>query len=250
LKSKIGSTPVIDGSNSWPSIVYTSTNDWARLAADTIDKAVRSVLDERDACSLMLTGGRSAALVYSEWASSRDFPPQGTVLFFGDERCVSPDHRDSNYGLTVKTLFPSGLPLELEINRMEAEGDDLEMAAKEYEACLPRTIDVLLLGLGSDGHIASLFPGSSVFSETDQLVVPVTDSPGAHNRLTITPSVVNSAHQIFLLAPGEEKGRVLRRALRDVDDVSSLPVRMTLRGTWLLDVSAAKQVNSDLDDTE
>ena len=133
---------------------------------------------------------------------------------------------------------------------MEAEGDDLEMAAKEYEACLPRTIDVLLLGLGSDGHIASLFPGSSVFSETDQLVVPVTDSPGAHNRLTITPSVVNSAHQIFLLAPGEEKGRVLRRALRDVDDVSSLPVRMTLRGTWLLDVSAAKQVNSDLDDTE
>ena len=195
----------------------------------------------------MLTGGRSAALVYAEWASSGRFPPQGTILFFGDERCVEPDHSDSNYGLTVRTLFPNGLPREIEIHRMEGERDDLEMAARDYEARFPRSIDILLLGLGSDGHIASLFPGSSAFSKTDRLVVPVTDSPGTHNRLTITPSVVNSARNIFLLAPGEEKGLVLAQALQTEDDASSFPVRLTLRGTWLLDASAVLHVQAALD---
>ena len=194
----------------------------------------------------MLTGGRSAALVYAEWALSGHFPPQGTILFFGDERCVEPDHSDSNYGLTVRTLFPNGLPREIEIHRMEGERDDLEMAARDYEACFPRTIDILLLGVGSDGHIASLFPGSSAFSETDRLVVPVTGSSAPHDRLTITPSVVTGAQHIFLLAPGEEKGRVLAEALREPYDIQSLPVRLTLNGTWLLDTEAAHHVKAAL----
>ncbi len=236
-----------DGSNFRPIILHTNKNEWPRFAADAIDRAVRSVLNEKRTCSLMLTGGRSAALVYAEWASSGRFPPQGTILFFGDERCVEPDHGDSNYGLTVRTLFPNGLPREIEIHRMEGERNDLEIAARDYEARFPRTIDILLLGLGSDGHIASLFPGSSAFSKTDRLVVPVTDSSGTHNRLTITPAVVNSARNIFLLAPGEEKGLVLARALQTEDDASSFPVRLALRGTWLLDASAFFHVQAALD---
>jgi 6-phosphogluconolactonase len=131
---------------------------------------------------------------------------------------------------------------------MEGDRSDLEAAARDYEAKLPHAIDVLLLGLGDDGHIASLFPDSPVFSEPDRLVVPVTGSTAPHDRLTITPPVVTSANRIFLLAPGKEKGRVLAEALRAPDDIRSFPVLLTLRGTWLLDAEAVRQVETALHD--
>ena len=230
--------------SSQPTILHTDAEAWSTYAAEAIGSAIRSILKQRQTCSLMLTGGRSAARVYTEWASSINFPTKGTHLFFGDERCVGPDHSASNYRLAVRTLFPHGLPRETIINRMEGERSDLEAAARDYEACLPRAIDILLLGLGSDGHIASLFPGSQVFSETDRLVVPVTGSTSPHDRLTITPSVVTNAHRIFLLAPGKEKGQVLAEALRAPADIRSFPVRLTLRGTWLLDTEAVCQLET------
>lgn len=211
----------------------------------SIDSAIRSAILRRGYCSLMLTGGNSAERLYNYW---RDYPASAVRaeqvrFYFGDERCVPPIHSDSNYGMVMRTLFAISQPSGDRVFRMEAENPDRAAASARYEALLPERIDVLLLGLGTDGHIASLFPNSQALCSTQRAVLPVEECSAAHPRLSITRKVIDNAEAIFLLAPGEAKGRVLAKALRPpMEDFMSLPVRLAMRGTWLLDEAAARQL--------
>jgi 6-phosphogluconolactonase len=160
-------------------------------------------------------------------------------FLFGDERCVPPDNADSNYALVMRTLLAKGVPPGCSIARMEAENPDREAAARAYEELLPEAIDVLLLGVGADGHVASLFPHSPAFRAKQRTVVPVTGPKPPQERLTITPRVIAGAGEVFVLATGTEKGEMLVEALKSPADAESLPVRLALGGTWLLDEKAA-----------
>jgi 6-phosphogluconolactonase len=116
--------------------------------------------------SVMLTGGRSAALLYNEWKKLPNFKTLSNVTFyFGDERCMPPDHPESNYGMAMKTLFSSGVPKGCSVERMIGESEDLVSSAELYAEQLPNIKDILLLGIGDDGHIASLFPHSTLLHE-------------------------------------------------------------------------------------
>lgn len=187
----------------------------------------------------MLTGGKTAEQLYDHWARTSALPLERIRFLFGDERCVPPDHAGSNYALVMRTLLAKGVPLGCSITRMEAENSDREAAARAYEKLLPEAIDVLLLGVGADGHVASLFPHSPAFQATQRKVVPVTGPKPPLKRLTITPRVIAAAGEVFVLATGAEKGRVLGEALKAPGDPMSLPLRLTLGGTWLLDEKAA-----------
>ena len=114
---------------------------------------------------------------------------------------------------------------------------DRAAAAERYAALLPERIDILLLGVGEDGHIASLFPNSPILQETKQRVVMVVGPKAPYSRITITPSVITDAGALFVLAPGLAKSKVLIQALQHPEDFYSFPVRLALRGTWLLDKS-------------
>lgn len=212
------------------------------MAAGVIELSINAVINRRGVCNIMLTGGNTAERLYSYWARSSALPIEKMCLLFGDERCVPPDHVDSNYALVMRTLFAKGVPSGCTIIRMEAENADRDAAARNYEEFLPREIDVLLLGMGADGHIASLFPNAAELRSTGRAVLPVTGPNLFHERLTITPQVIANAEAIFLLAMGEEKGRVLAEALKSPEDFMSLPVRLALGGTWLLDDAAADQL--------
>lgn len=190
----------------------------------------------------MLTGGNTAERLYNCWARSSALPVEQMRFFFGDERCVPPTHVDSNFGLVMRTLFANGEPPAGRVARMEAEDTDRDAAARRYEELLPGQIDILLLGMGIDGHIASLFPNSEALGSTQRSVLPVVGPKSDHQRLSITRKVVANAGLIFLMATGDEKGRVLAEALRSPQDFMSLPVRLALRGTWLLDDAAAGQL--------
>ena len=215
----------------WPSA------DWPAFAAETIGQTINSVIAMRRTCNVMLAGGNSVKPVYEKWALSSTFPFEKIEFFFGDERCVPPVHPDSNYNMVMESLFVKGKPFF--ITRMEAENPDSEAASREYEKVLPKRIDVLLLGVGVDGHIASLFPHDPlVLSSGHRSVVPVRGPKPPENRLTITPEVIANAESIFVLAKGKEKGKVLAEALKSSSDILSLPVRLTLKGTWLLDAEA------------
>lgn len=144
--------------------------------------------------------------------------------------------------LWMRTLLPKGVPTGCSVIRMEAENIDREAATKAYDKLLPETIDILLLGMGTDGHIASLFPHSSALHLDQRSVAPVMGPNPPHERLTITPQIIASAGSVFLLATGEEKGRVLAEALKSPEDFASLPVRLTLGSTWLLDEEAMQKV--------
>jgi 6-phosphogluconolactonase len=209
---------------------------WAEQAAREVQGAVASVLSENGQCSVMLTGGTSAKRLYRSWAMMKEFVSlRGVRFYFGDERCVSPDHADSNYGMALRFLFADGVPETCCVLRVEAEDSDRDGAASRYGAQLPERIDVLLLGVGEDGHIASLFPGSSTLMERSRRVIHTLGPKRPFERLTITPPVVEGAKFVFVLAPGRAKADVLAKVFQKPGDVMGCPACMVLRGTWLLD---------------
>jgi 6-phosphogluconolactonase len=211
--------------------------NWAVVAAQLIQSRIEDTLKRKGECSIMLTGGRSAERLYREWAGmERLAAAKGLRFYFGDERCVPVDQVQSNYGMAIRTLFSKCLAVHAEsIYRMEADAVDVNEAARRYDEVLPTSIDVMLLGVGEDGHIASLFPQSPVLHEQHRRVVYV-DCPKAPNkRLTITPPVIAHASSIFVLATGQEKAKILQYAQRDPSDFISLPARLVLHAYWLLD---------------
>jgi 6-phosphogluconolactonase len=214
------------------------------MSALHVHARLARVLAERGECSVALTGGRSAAALYSEWAKLPDFRTLNKVCFyFGDERCVAPDKPDSNIGLAMRTLFAEGVPEGCSVIRMEAESEDREAASICYAEKLPVVIDVMLLGVGEDGHIASIFPGDAASREQKRRVMPVLGKqPPAIPRLTITASVVAAARYIFVLAPGRSKFAVLRQAVCAPDQVEALPARLALRGEWLVDEDLGESI--------
>ena len=218
---------------------------WAALAAEVIGEAVADSISSRGMCDLMLAGGETAGRLYAHWARMTDPPLRRIRILFGDDRCVPPDHADSNYAQVMRTLLVRGAPSGCSIERMRAEDPDREAAARAYESLLPERIDVLLLGLGTDGHVASLFPGSPTLLQGDRSVVPVTGPKPPIERLTITPKVITGARRVFLLATGAEKGRILARALEAHVDILTLPVQATLGRTWVLDAEAECQIRKD-----
>ena len=201
-----------------------------------IQDHITAILQEQEQCSVMLTGGQSAERLYTDWSALTAFQLlSGVCFYFGDERCVPPDHPDSNYGLAMRTLFQQGVPAGCSVFRMEADDLKREAAARRYGETLPEHIDVMLLGVGEDGHIASLFPGSGALNEVTNRVVPVTCPKRPRERLTITPLVIAKAKSIFVLAPGVVKNRILAKALESSGDSDVLPAHLLLKATWLLD---------------
>lgn len=223
-------------------LVSPDSDSWAIFAADAIGQEIRSVLSRKNICHLMLTGGKTAERIYKQWAKTAVFPMKNIYFYFGDERCVPPDHADSNYNLMLNTLLAKDVSPGCSILRIEAENPDREAAAKAYEKLIPEEIDVLLLGMGEDGHIASIFPHSSAFYANQRSVIPVKGPKLPFERLTITPKVIANAGEVFLLATGAEKGKVLAEAFQSPEDILSLPVRLVSGGTLLLDDKAGDQL--------
>lgn len=207
---------------------------WPEKAALIIQNRLNLAVSSGVRRSVMLTGGRSAEQLYSAWALLPDF---GTLMdvdfYFGDERCVLPTDADSNFGLVMRTLFMNGLPNSCAVHRMEAEGTNMIAAAESYAKRLPQAIDILLLGVGEDGHVASLFPHGEALGEMSHRVVPVIGPKPPLRRLTVTPPVIRSAREVFVLAPGD-KSALYEVAQRDPADVDTLPARLVLGATWLL----------------
>jgi len=211
-----------------------SENNWADQFASILSNVVNDYIETTGSCNVMLTGGRSAETLYKVWASHPDFKRILNVnYYFGDERCVPPNHSQSNYGMAVQTLFRDGIQDGCTVHRIKAENEDREKAADNYASILPKSIDILLLSMGEDGHVASLFPHAAALSENERLVVPVTGPKLPLERLTITPPVIRLAKRLFILSCGEKKTELLRQLAKAPKNYFSLPARLALRGEWV-----------------
>ena len=220
-------------------IVVPTPSELTRPAAEWLELEMTKAIAGRGACALCLAGGRTPEPVYRELASASSIDWTRVVVFFGDERAVPPDHPDSNY-LMVHRVLLSRVPVPAgQVHRMEAERSDQEAAAREYERLLPPRLDILVLGMGPDGHTASLFPGSAALDERQRLVLPVIGAKPPPQRLTITPPVIEAARRVAVIATGEDKATMVARAIEGPLAPKDVPVQLARRGTWFLDQAAA-----------
>jgi 6-phosphogluconolactonase len=193
-------------------------------------------------CSIALAGGSTPRPVY--WALSQEpfrsaVPWRHVQVFFGDERAVPPDHPDSNYGAAHEALLRHVPISPGQVFRMHAEREDREVAAEEYARCLPPQLDILMLGMGPDGHVASLFPGSPALEERERRVMAVVAPKSPAARLTITAPAIAAARRVVVLVTGGDKAVTVARVLRGLWAPRELPAQLAREGTWILDRAAA-----------
>jgi 6-phosphogluconolactonase len=222
------------------SVQVFSPRDYVARVVERIFSQLKPLTEGREA-RIGLSGGRTPGDVYRLIATS-GLPVDWTAahFFFADERDAPPTEPESNYWMARKLWFePAGVP-PAHVHRMKADSEDLEAAAKEYEALLEKPLDLLVLGIGEDGHTASLFPGSRWLEERERRVVPVYDSPKPPpRRLTITPRVIAEAREVVVLARGADKAKAVAAALADSGEVSRTPARLARDRWWLIDEAAA-----------
>jgi 6-phosphogluconolactonase len=222
----------------------------AAATADRMVAAGRNAIRRRGRFVVALTGGSTPLAVCPLLV----VPPRVRMLdwskvefFFGDERAVPPDHPDSNYA-TARLAMLDYLPrVRMEqVHRMSGEAEDLDAAARHYEEELRTVIggdpiprfDLVWLGMGADGHTASLFPGSTALEERKRLVV-ATWAPGpAAWRMTLTYPVLNAAREAMFVVTGADKADALARVRSESDGPPAAHVRAE-RILWLVDRAAA-----------
>jgi len=215
---------------------------FVEAAASWIREKIDVVLQQSDHCHLMLAGGGTPLPVYDYLASQDDLPWQRITLYFGDERCVPPNTVESNGHTVTSRLFPNGLPQGTKLYRMCGD-DQPDKAAQDYEAILPTRVDILLLGMGEDGHTASIFPGSVALDEERRKVMPVIGNKPPMQRLTITPPVIRDARHVLVMVRGEDKADAVRWALSE----HSVPAALAEHGDWLMDREAGRWLSRQQD---
>jgi 6-phosphogluconolactonase len=215
--------------------------DAARFIVDLGHKAI----DERNEFRIALSGGNTPRPVYTEVASmSPDFPWEKAVVTFSDERCVPPNDAQSNYRMARESLFvPAGVP-DKSVMRMRGEIDP-QIAAQEYQDQVDLLAtqcgeqgyrhDLILLGLGDDGHTASLFPGTGALEETKRRVVANFVPKFNTWRLTFTFPLLNHARHICFLVNAAKHADLIERVLKDDPQFPASRVKPDAGDvTWIL----------------
>lgn len=235
----------------------------AARAADLFAQAAQEAAAARGRFAVALSGGASPQPFYRLLARqqfTQKVPWRRVHLYWGDERCVPPDDQASNYG-AAERLFIRHVPVLPEnVHRVRGE-EGAERAAEAYEkelralAARERPVselpvfDLVLLGLGTDGHTASLFPHSPALDEVERLAV-ATEAPDGSPRVTVTFPVIGAARRVWFLVSGADKAGMVAEVLEGLRVPKAVPAQAVapVKGslTWLLDEAAASELSSPL----
>jgi len=230
----------------------------ALTAAGLVAQAARAAAAERGRFTLAVAGGdtpRPAYRCLADPALAAGVPWPDVHVFWGDERCVRPDDPSSNERAVREALLDR-VPVEPHHVHPIRCGGDPERAAESYEALLRATFtdragptfDLVLLGLGENGHTASLFPDDPALDETTRWVVPVRVPGQPFARVTLTAGVLNRSRSVVFLVSGAAKAAVLQRVLEGPRQPTELPAqRIRPRYTeplWLVDAAAAERLEA------
>jgi 6-phosphogluconolactonase len=230
-----------------------------RAAAEQFVTIAGQAIGARERCLIALSGGSTPKPLYellatAPYAARVDW---GRVhLFWGDERCVPPDHPDSNYRMTREALLDRAPIPPDNVHRIRGEREP-DAAADEYERLLrrffpaadgagpARSFDLVLLGMGPDGHTASIFPGSAAVGETRRWAMAVhVERPREMWRVTLTTPVLNAAAEVAFLVAGADKAARLQDVLRAGEGAAPTVPAQLVRPTagsvrWMVDAAAA-----------
>jgi 6-phosphogluconolactonase len=235
-----------------------------RAAAVRVRRAASDAIAARGRWRVALAGGSTPRGLYR----SLSLPGTGGAadpidwsrveIFFGDERSVPPGHPESNYGM-VRDALLTRIPIAPDhVHRMQGEAPDLDAAAARYEAELlgsaatpaDAALDLAILGMGADGHTASLFPGTTALAQRQRLCVAVHVPKLGATRLTLTYPVFEAARDVMFLIAGADKARVLREVIEEADQPQQLPCQPIMRRagpvTVICDRAAASELPTEV----
>lgn len=232
--------------------VFGSPEELASAAADAVIELLRAAIERNGVASVALSGGSTPEATYKQMrARASELDWSRLRVFMSDERFVEPDDPRSNFGKAKRVLL-DGLPIPVDnLFPVDTSCASAEEAALRYEALLleafggPPDFDLILLGLGEDGHTASLFPGSASIHVVDRFVVatpPGTLQPPVE-RVTFTYPCLNAAQAVVFLVSGEKKAKVLQMVLEGDPPCEACPAACVApesgRVLWLIDAQAA-----------
>lgn len=243
--------------------IFPDAEALSKAAAAEFVRCAGEAVAARGRFTLALSGGSTPKRLYQLLTTepSRSQINWDRVEFFwGDERCVPPEHKDSNYRMAREAML-AHLPIPQEhIHRMEAERSDRDAAARDYEAVLarvfgassgaePPALDLILMGMGPDGHTASLFPHTQALDETRRWVVP-NHVPQLHtDRMTLTRPILNRGREVLFLVAGADKAERLAEVLAGPADTKRLPsqsIQPEGQLVWFVESAAASRLPSTL----
>ena len=243
-----------------PGTVVTAKDEKAVAAeaATRIGNSLREVLAQRGSVSLALSGGNTPRPAYEALSKQEGIDWAKVSIYWIDERAVAPTNSRSNYLLAKESLLDHAPILPANVHRMVGEASDLDKAARDYEAVLKQhltwkvtataefpSFDVAVMGIGDDGHTASLFPGDTTGDIRDRMVLPVVAAPdkGREARLTVTAPVIEQIGVIYVLAVGKAKIEPLQRIGSETGTTAETPSRVLRlakgKVVWVLDGVAA-----------
>lgn len=249
---------------SQPQIVIVPDKDaLAEVAADMIVEQALAAVAARDRFTIALTGGSTPRPVYERLATGERaarMPWERAFVFWSDDRAVPPDDDRSNYKLAHDALLGRIALPQAQIQPMFANGDDLDAAARRYAGVVrtlvpgsPPRFDLVLLGMGPDGHTASLFPHSPQLAATDELVVATPPAPLDPHvpRLTFTTTLINAAANVLIMLAGADKAERVQQVIEGPRDTERLPSQLVAPGggtlTWIMDQAAASKLSKRYD---
>ena len=236
-----------------------SYEELADCALTSFATRSRVAISEKGQFNVAISGGHTPERFFEllgDTDEGRGIEWAKVQIFWVDERCVSPEADASNYGRAAHAFLGKvGIPAE-NVHRMAAEVADYGMAVKEYESTIRRVFklgegelpafDLIILGMGDDGHIGSLFPNSAALFDTQDLVSAVYLMSGDYNRITLTHPVLCSAKHLLVLVSGSGKAEILKEVLQGEPDEVKYPVHTLWpildKVTWLVDEDAAKYI--------
>jgi len=235
----------------------------SEAAAEKIAGIAREAVSKKGRFSMALSGGQTPRLLYRCLATqySDKMPWPDIHIFWGDERCVPKQDDDSNYNLAHQTFLSKVALPPQNIHRIQAEKTNLEDVTRTYEDILRRfftasegepeiTFDLTLLGLGKDGHIASLFPSNPALEEKNRWVIDVDAPPPVSpaKRITLTYPVINRSKTVFFLVTGADKREVVRSIFQDLEKAKRMypAAKVSARDkiTWYLDQRAMHDMSN------
>jgi len=232
--------------------IFADPKELARGAAEMFVARGVEAIAQRGTFMVALSGGSTPKLLYQLLADPNEpfrdrVPWAETHFFWSDERHVAPDHPDSNYRMTNEAMLAHVPVPPDKIHRIHGANPNAAQAASDYERTLidvtqsqlPR-LDLILLGLGTDGHTASIFPGSEVLHETSRLVAAPWVEKLKTYRITMTLPLLNNAATVLFLVAGAEKAEIVREVLEGPKRYPAQYVNPTNgQLVWLLDRDAA-----------
>lgn len=233
--------------------IYPRSSDLLEHLAAAVVEIARSAVEQQGLFAVALSGGSTPGSFYRLLAGDpwkARFPWSDAVFFWSDERAVGPADPASNYGMAREAMLAGAKVPHTHVIRMQGEAQDLDRAAREYESEIVAVLggrnlrfDLILLGMGEDGHTASLFPGTAAEDETEKLVT-VCESPRLETRrLTFTFPLINRAGAVFLLVTGEKKAATLKKVFQRAGRFPVLKVRPSDgQLAWWLDRAAAAEL--------